>query len=119
MACQTWFSKLVGRKAHLFRKLIVLSLQLACAFSLVRHVVVRWGFRHQLARPKGTRGAPRSFSMDFAWILHPFFMILDPSRSFVMILPRFRHRVFASFSQDAKNRQEPAKNQAHNGLLKT
>ena len=28
--------------------------------------------RHQLARPNGSRGAQRSFSMDFAWVLHPF-----------------------------------------------
>jgi len=48
-----------------------------------------------------------------------FSWIWTPSKPFFMILARFRHRFFASFSQDAKDRQEPAKNQAHNGLLKT
>ena len=41
------------------------------------------GFRRQLARRKGTRGVPRSFFMEFAWILTPFFMILDPYNFFL------------------------------------
>ena len=89
----------------------------------------------QLARRKGTRGAPRSFIMDFAWILLPFFMIWGPFRYILKFLARRRHSILrrsryflwiwqgfginVSFiSRVAKNRKKTAKYQAHNELLK-
>jgi hypothetical protein len=77
------------------------------------------GFRHQLARPKATRGAPRSFSMDFAWILTSFFMILDPSRHMFHDFGKVSPSSFVLISQVAKNRQEPPRTSKEPGTQRT
>ena len=71
---------------------------------------------HAKEHPKHPRDDFLRFCMDSASIFYDF----RPHPGLLLkTLARFRHRLFASFSQDAKNRQEPAKNQAHNEFLKT
>ena len=67
---------------------------------------------HVQRAPEATRGALKTisdrFCMDFGSISQDYG---HPPIQCFMILARFRYRFVASFSQDAKNRQEPAKNQ--------
>ena len=55
---QTWSARLWGRKAHIFWKLAVLLLQLACAHSQTCHVVSYW--RCYKWSPKSFQNQPQN-----------------------------------------------------------
>ena len=122
--------------AHHFSNFLKIWCQKGCFWDPLGSQLRPKGHPKSAARRKGTRGAPRSFLMEFAWILPPSFVILDPFRYFFKFLARRRHSILrrskyflwfwqgfdinVSFiSRVAKNRKEPAQNQAQNELLKT
>jgi len=74
---------------------------------------------HGKRATNATQGVPKMIFYGFCMDLALFFVILDTSTCFFKDCVKVSVSFFALFSQVAKNGQEPAKNQAHNELLKT